>query len=198
MHKRTRLFLPLFIYLSLLFGVPTPGEAATTNLTCTAPTTRTDASALPASQIKGFNVYRASTAAGLAAAPILGTITGATCSYTDTTAPNALTFYAISAVDLANVESVKSNPVSLNLSAPSAPTNVVATVVTADNTVFKLRQGVDGFAMVAIGTGAIGTQCDAARTVSDSTGTYTVIPRSAVTLRSRFDTLPLIAFARCA
>jgi hypothetical protein len=53
---------------------------------------------------------------------------------------------------------------------------------------YKIRQSVDGIAFVAIGTVPFGTRCIAENPVGD----YYRVPRAAVTLASRFDTLPLI------
>lgn len=172
-------------------------HAGTATLTCIAPTTRTDGSALTGAVT--FKVYRGTSSAAVASAttPIA---MPATCAYTDTAAPSGTVFYAVSAVDSAGVESAKTAAVSvvIPVALPSAPTGLTATAVIADTTVFKQRQAVDGFVMVAIGTAPPLTQCSATNSVTDTTGTYTAIPRSAVTLRSKFDTLPLVVYARCA
>lgn len=92
-----------------------------------------------------------------------------------------------------NVESGKSNAATKTIQAPSSvnpPTNLL---IAADLTAYKQRDTVDGFTLVAIGTIAPGTMCNPALTVNG----YNVVPRAAVTLYSKFDTLPLKAFARC-
>jgi len=68
-------------------------------------------------------------------------------------------------------------------------------VTAANNVAYKLRQSVDGFEMVAIGTVAIGTPLFDAP-VDDTAFLYSRVPRSAVTLASKFDTLPLLVYAR--
>jgi hypothetical protein len=76
---------------------------------------------------------------------------------------------------------------------PSPPSGVSATVSATNPTAYKMRQSVDGYSFVAIGTVAPGTSCD----VNHSADGLTPVPRSAVTLASRFDTLPLVVFAKC-
>ena len=61
-------------------------------------------------------------------------------------------------------------------------------------TAYKLRQDVDKTSFVAVGTVPVGTKCDPATAI----GAYGVVPRASVTPRSRFETLPLIVFAKCA
>ncbi len=65
--------------------------------------------------------------------------------------------------------------------------------VQQDTTAYRMRQAVDGFEMVALGTVAPGTACKPDQSVNG----YFVVPRDAVTLSSPFDTKPLITFARC-
>lgn len=188
-------FLKALLALALL--LPMAALAATANVTCTLPTTRTDGTALPASALASIKVYRATTAAGTSTATALATIPATSCTYTDTTAPNAQVYYALSVVDTNGVESARTNPVSLNLTPPSAPTNVAVTVLAADSTVFKQRDSVDSFAMVAVGTAPAGTVLMVDRSITDPTGTYCLIPRAAAKPFSRFDTLPLKLFAKC-
>lgn len=75
---------------------------------------------------------------------------------------------------------------------PSPPSGVGLTVVSSDTTAYKMRQAIDGFSFVAIGTVPAGTMCSA-----QSADGYSLIPRSAVKLASKFDTLPLVIFAKC-
>lgn len=65
-------------------------------------------------------------------------------------------------------------------------------LVTVEMTAYKMRQSVDGFSFVAIGTVPLGTACDA-----KSADGFNVIARANVKLASKFDTLPLVAFAKC-
>ena len=75
-------------------------------------------------------------------------------------------------------------------SPPNPPTNLL---VNGSLTAYKQRFSVDGIQMVAIGKIAPGTACDA----SHVTDGYNLVPRSAVTLSSKFDTLPLVVWASC-
>ena len=85
-----------------------------------------------------------------------------------------------------------SNNATVPAPAPSPPTGVGLTV-TADTTTYKLRQAVDGISLVSIGTLAPQTACDASQSVNG----YFRVPRAAVKLASRFDTLPLTVYAQC-
>jgi hypothetical protein len=92
-------------------------------------------------------------------------------------------------------ESAHTNEVSVTIVAPlpSPPGNVTIAVLAADNTAYKMRQAVDGFQMVKIGTVPIGTSCDSTHNVDG----YSLIQRSNVALTSRFDTMPLVVYAKC-
>jgi fibronectin type 3 domain-containing protein len=179
--------LAALLTLALFFCV-SMAWAGTVNLTWTNPTTRTDGSPVTVAQNK---VYRGATCA---TQTVIATIPVAT-AYVDTTAPAGTPCYAVTALDAAGLESAKSTPATATVpvAPPSAPTGLTTTVQVSDTGAYKLRQSVDGFTFVRIGTVPAGTAC-AAQTV----GEYAVVPRSAVTLASRFDTLPLITFARCA
>lgn len=69
--------------------------------------------------------------------------------------------------------------------APSTP-------VTTTNVAYKMRQAVDGYTFVAIGQVPVGTPC-----LPDSASGFNLIPRSTITLTNKFDTLPLLVFAKC-
>ena len=183
----------LAVLMLLVAGV---AEAATVNLTWTPPTKMSDGSTI--SGPITYRVYRATSAAGIATATAIATTPAGVSGFQDTAAPAGDLWYAVSAI-VGGVEGAKTNAVTINVPAPTpnAPTGLTLSVVVADNTVYKLRQGIDGFAFVAIGKAAPNTQCDV-RTASDGVSTLNVIPRSAVTLTSKFDTLPLITFAKCA
>lgn len=76
---------------------------------------------------------------------------------------------------------------------PSPPSGVTTTVLASNTTAYKMRQAADGYSFVAIGTIPAGTACDANHTVDG----FTLVPRAAVSLASRFDTMPLVVFAKC-
>lgn len=87
-------------------------------------------------------------------------------------------------------ESAASNVVKTTVAQP-APNPPV--LVTVDMTAYKMRQSIDGFSFVAIGTVPLGVEC---KGDMPADGFY-VVPRANVKLTSRFDTLPLITFAKC-
>lgn len=64
--------------------------------------------------------------------------------------------------------------------------------VTKDGIAYKMRQAVDGYTFVAIGSVPIGVPC-----LPDSASGFNLVARSNVTLTSKFDTLPLLVFAKC-
>jgi len=61
--------------------------------------------------------------------------------------------------------------------------------VSVDGIAYKQRLGIDTTQFIAIGKVASGTQCP-------NSG-YAVVPRSAVTLATKYDTLPLVVYANC-
>jgi hypothetical protein len=181
-------------FLGVLFALVTlfcyaQAYAGTANLTWTNPTTRTDGTAVTVAKNR---VYRAPTCTSTFT--LLQELPAAT-TYTDTTAPAGAVCYAVSALDASGLESAFATvATTIPAAKPNAPSGLTATPVVADTGAYKLRQSVDGFAFVRIGTVPLGTNCNADLAI----GEYAVVPRAAVTLASRFDTLPLITFARCA
>lgn len=190
---RTFLGALLAVALFLCVGM---AYAGTATLSWTAPTKRTDGAALTGTVT--YKVYRGTSAAAVAASTTpIGT--SATTGYTDASAPSGTQFYAVTAVDAAGVESAKTNAVSvvIPVAPPEAPTALSVTVQVADTNAYKQRFAVDSYSLVAFGSVPVGTPLDTSRTVTDASGTYCAVQRAAVTPRSRFEPLPLIAFARC-
>lgn len=105
--------------------------AGTANLTWTAPTTRTDGSALTGAVT--YKVYRGSSAAAVASSTTALATVSAGTAYTDTTAPAGTQFYAVSTVDSAGVEGPKANAVSvvIPVAPPSPPTGLTVVAVIA-------------------------------------------------------------------
>jgi len=101
-------------------------NAGTANLSWTAPTTRTDGSALTGAV--SYKVYRGPSAASLT---LLTTVT--TVGYTDASAPAGTVWYAVSAVDSAGLESVKTAALSvvIPVAPPSPPTGLSVVAVIA-------------------------------------------------------------------
>lgn len=163
-------------------------------LSWTTPTQYTDGSALskcPSQTstgdcLKGFRVYRGDSAASLAAVQDLNdrNATG----YTFTNLPKGTHYFAVTAYTGAGVESAKSNiPTKVIVGTPNPP---VLTVV--ETTAYRMRQSVDGFEFLALGTVPLGTVCDEREVAG-----YHMVPREAVTLANRFDTKPLTVWAKC-
>lgn len=115
----------LFICPPWLLGDGT-AFAGTANLSWTAPTTRTDGSALTGAV--SYKVYRGASASSLS---LLTTVT--TVGYTDTAAPAGTVFYAVSAVDSAGLESAKTAALSvvIPVAPPSPPTGLSVVAVIA-------------------------------------------------------------------
>lgn len=179
-------------YFLLLLLISFESLAGGLTVTCTPPTLNTDGSTIPATGPDALASFRIEygTCNGAAFGVAAGSITSATCGASVTgLAPQLWCVRSYSKNNAGN-ESDPSNVLSKTvLSAkPMPPTGLAVTSMIA----YKMRQTVDGFTFVAIGSVAAGTQC------SDlSAQGFNVVPRSAVKLTSKFDTLPLIAWAVC-
>jgi len=182
-------------YLAFILGMlPTLALAGTFSFAVVAPTQNTDGTAIPASGTGAIASHRieygscTGTSFGTKAGEV--TLTMPTVSGTS---PNvAAGTYCVRAYAKTNQgsESVASN-VAQAIVAPSTPNPPTLTVTTP--TAFKMRQSVDGYQFVKIGTVPIGTTCDASHSVDG----LNVVSRANVTLTSRFDTMPLVVFAKC-
>lgn len=159
--KRTRLLLPLIIFLASLFGAP-PVEAGTANVNCTAPLTYTNGTAIPAGTAITYKLYRGTSAAAASAATS-ASITNTSCAFTDSSAVDGATmFYAVTAT-VGGVESAKTNPVSVVIPSlmPNPPSNVTVTAVVAGANVAPVfRINADGSRGTAVlGFVDVGTTC---------------------------------------
>lgn len=166
----------------LAFLVALPAVVVAATLSWIPPTTNTDGSAL--TNLAGYRIYAGSCGMAKTTTYQVGP------DQTNARVPNA-SCYQMTAFNSAGAESDLTVDVAVGLT-PTVPTGVSVHVL-ADNTAYKMRQSVDGFEMVSIGTVAPGTACNGAHAVDD----FYLVPRAAVTLASPFDTLPLLAFARC-
>ena len=175
----------ILVLLSLFASVAFAGSVA---LTWTAPTTYTDGTALTVAK---YNVYRATSAAGLAAAPVLATVTSP--AYTDASAPSGTDFYAVTALDAGGLQSVQTNPVSAVVphANPSPPTGVTVGAITAFDTVKQPGQNV----LLAIGTVPNGVKCDTTQGVIVNGATLYAVPASAITYFGNVK--PPVAWATC-
>jgi hypothetical protein len=183
------------------FSATTP--VYTASLTWTPPTSNSDGSAL--TNLARYRVlYGKSQSAMTTSALIEGAGTSSATVVADS---SGTWFFKVRAVTTGGVESVDSSIVSKALTGttpvaesvtsdapvtitilPNPPTGLMVTEVTA----YKMRQSVDGFSFVAVGTVPLGTACNDL----DASGMH-VIPRASVKLSSRFDTMPLVVFAKC-
>jgi len=174
----------------VLFLIAGAATAGTLTPSWTNPVTYTDGSALAAADITQTRVEYGScngTAFGTKAGEVK-TTGAATTGPAITVAPGT---YCLRAYTTAKgVESAASSVATATVAQPAPNPPVLKTV---EVTAYKMRQAVDGFSFVAIGTVPLGTECNAAL---NADGVY-VIPRSSVKLASKFDTLPLVAFAKC-
>jgi hypothetical protein len=164
----------------------------------TAPTSNTDGT--PYTDNAGYNVYRGASATSLAKVKSVGP---AITSIDDTGLASGTYVYAVTTVNASSLESAKSATASATVtgsvttasatasvqSIPNPPTGLTVINVTA----YKMRQNVDSYSFVSIGTVPIGTACNGDHAADG----FNVVPRSAVKLASRFDTLPLVVFAKC-
>lgn len=153
-----------------LLAWPAFAQTGTAQLSCTAPTTFADGS--PISGAITYRFYRGTTAASQTTA----SPDQSTCAYTFTgLTPGTYYFSATAAVG--GAESARSNVASKVIPnpIPSPPTNLA--VQAANNTAWTIVQSRDRVALVAVGTVAPGTACDASQPVLDKW----VVPRAAVT-----------------
>jgi hypothetical protein len=200
-----------FFCMALLLGVSAVRAAdCSANLTWTAPTQNTDGSALAkcATQtstptpacLRGYNVYHGTTAGSLTTKVQINDRNAV--SYT-VVVPNCSShthYYAISAYDSAGAESALSAVGSKTFTIatiPNAPGNFTVqpdAPGAASGTAYRMRQSVDNYDFVALGTVPVGTSCDAAHATADG---YALVPRSKVRLSASLDTLPLLVFAKC-
>lgn len=135
-------------------------RAGTATLSWTLPTKNTDGSAITAPVT--IKVYRATTQAGLATAPVLATTAAGALGYTDGTAPVGTVWYQISAV-VNGQESARTNAVSTVIPepVPNPPTGFTVVAVVAGlnmNPVYRINaDGTRGTAV--LGFVPIGTAC---------------------------------------
>lgn len=177
-------------YLALLLLLASvAATAGTATVSWTNPTSYTDGTALALADITQTRVEYGScsgTAFGTKAGEVK--IAGAATTTGAITLPAAT--YCFRAFTTAKgVESAASVVASRAVpqSAPNPPM-----LTTIDVVAYKMRQSVDGFSFVSIGTVPKGVACNEL----SADGLY-VVPRSSVKLSSKFDTMPLVVFAKC-
>lgn len=186
------------LLLVVIVGIAVAGlaMAGTADLSWVNPTTNTDGSGIPATgpdslastAVEWFQC--AATTDPWPANPSRASIPAPATTYRITGLTGGQRYCARAfAVNVAGGTAASSNVVT-KVIPPTTPNPVVLTVI--EPTAYRMRQSVDGFEFLALGSVPIGTACDA----RDVTG-YHLVPRANVTLTNRFDTLPLLVFARC-
>lgn len=181
------------LLLALLAG---PAVAGDLTATWTHPTTNTDGSTIPATgplsiastRVEYFQCANASSAWPASPTVVSVPAPAATRTVTGLNDGQRYCFRAAS-VNVAGTVSAYSATASavVPTTTPNPPVLTVTSTVA-----YRMRLSVDGYQMLAIGTVPMGTVC------SDQTvGEYNVIPRSAVTMSSRFDTMPLTVYGLC-
>lgn len=155
------------------------------------PTTKTDGAALaPASITQTRIEYGTCSAAG-----IFGTKQGdfkLTGNGTAAFVPLAAGTYCVRLYTSVGAAESAISSVTASGIATAVPPPPPPVPKTVDTIAYKMRQDVDGFTFVPLGSVPKGTVCG-----SHTADAFTLIPRAAVTLASRFDTLPLLVFAKC-
>lgn len=186
---------------SLLFiNVAIAGQAT---LKWTNPTTYTDGTTLPMSDVASLKIMYGKCADGktLPQPPLVQTVpktnntlpTSATVTNLDdspATGTPVIYCFAMSTVSVANGESVRTSVVNQTMdqhAPPSPPTGLV----TVAQTVYMEVRGTDRFSLVAVGTVPLATSCDATQSVN---GFY-VVPNKLVTWSG--SVRPPVVVAKC-
>lgn len=186
------------LLLCALSGAATAADCVA-NLSWTAPTQNTDNSALAkcSSQtstgdcLRGFKVYHGNSASALTTTLDINDRNATSLVVTLPNCSSHTHYYAVSAYKGTGHESALSTVGNKAFSIvvdPKPPGNFTV----SDPVAYRMRQSVDGFEFVALGTVPLGTDCDD----RDVAG-YHLIQRANVTLANQFDTLPLTVFAKC-
>lgn len=177
--------------LLLLALLLSPAIACATDLTlaCTAPTTFTDGTPIPAGTAITFNFYGAMQGSPLA---LVSGAPFATCSSVRTNVNIGTLCYAATAV-VNGQESAQSPQVCYtNVApgpAPAAPGGLTVTPVTVATTAYMELQVPNGFSFLAIGTVPLGTPCNPAQRVNN----FNVVDAAAVTWTGSIKRLAVLA-----
>jgi hypothetical protein len=162
------------------------------------PTTRVDGTTLPLGSIANTRIEYAPCASGstFPATGAQSTLALPAVTNTRITVPAGRYCLRGYTIDTAGVSSAATNVATVTAldAAPNPPGSFTAQPVVVATAAYKLRQTVDGFSFVQIGTVPLGTVCSA----EHAAGPYRVIPRASITPRSRVEPLPLMVFAECA
>lgn len=176
---------------SLLFALlllPTLAFAGEVQLTCTAPTTNTDGTAL--TNLAGFRFYAGTSPTNLTQA--IQVANPAKCETKLTSLAVATWYFAATAYTADGRESAYSNIVSRVITAvPAAVPNPPDSLSVVATTAYAVIKRVDRFVMLPVGTVPADTQCD----VTQSVNGYYVVPRAKVTFTGNVQ--PDVVVAQC-
>lgn len=156
-----RAALALLFLTITLFCISQAAQAGTATLSWTLPSTYVGGTPIGSAPIT-TRIYRATTQAGLATAPVLATTAAGATGYTDNTAPTGTVWYQITAV-VGGQESDRSPAVSTTIAAPvpNPPTGFTVTPVVAGlnmNPVYRINA--DGSRGTAVlGFVPVGVHC---------------------------------------
>lgn len=181
----------------LLALIPSMALAGTIAYDVTLPTMNTDGSAITATGATALTSLRVEY--GTCAGGAFGTKAGEFSSTTLTKPVTTVISPALTAatycarVYLKNSGGQESGPTNVVQATVPVPTPNPGTLAVKEVTAYKMRQNVDSYAFVPIGTVPLGTACDA----DHSADNLHPVARAKVTLASRFDTMPLVVFAKC-
>lgn len=187
--------LAIAVGLLLSLSFITPAQATDLKVACTAPTTRTDSTAITG--VLTFNLY-----GSLQGQPRVKLVTGATvCSFTRTAVAFGVQEYQATAIEtiggIVSPESALSVTASATVgpAAPNPPTNT--TVVTLLAYEMRGSAATKDLRMVSVGVMPEGTPCmQTSATVSGVT--YQQVDKKAVDLYSAPAKVPPVMWGRCA
>lgn len=179
--------------LLLLALLLSPAIACATDLTlgCTAPTTFTDGTPIPAGTAITFNFYGAMQGSPLV---LVSGAPFASCSSVRTNVNIGTLCYTASAI-VNGQESAQSAQVCFDnglpppSTTPSTPGQMTVTPVTVATTAYMELQVPNGFSFLAIGTVPLGTPCNPAQRVNN----FNVVDAAAVTWTGSIKRLAVLA-----
>lgn len=175
---------------ALLLLLPLSVLAGSLSLNWTVPTKNTDGSNL--TDGTSYKLYCANTSAGVATATPV-TIPGINTTSTTLAFPAGPVFCSISTVSTSGGEGPRSNIAQgvVPASVPNPPSNV--TMTTSSGIAYKMRQAVDGYSLVRVGTVPAGIMVDGSHTIDG----LCVVPRDSVKFDSPIAPKPLIVVGPC-
>lgn len=186
-----------FLAIALLLWSGAAVAAGEANLQWFNPTTYTDGSSMPMSDIASLKILYGKCADGHT---MPATVSAATVAKVGATLPTGAKItglddaskycFGMTTVSVANGESALSN-VGTTVTNPHAPPSPPSAVTLAPQTVYMEVRGQDRFSLVAVGTVPAGVQCDMTQSVNG----HFVVPNSAVQWSG--NVRPPVVVAKC-